>query len=801
MPDNSTFEPQGAVAVSSAISTTPFVPQGAEEVKKNATSQNGASISNGTTPNSVNGGQPDQGGNGYNPALSGKYGLVGTTASQTAEQPANVVTPTQTNSLVQYQQAQAAKQKLVTQYSKIQASPDFQQASQVLTANPYNPQLPPQANKENVDATYQMGQAFLNGGDNVGAQDWYKQTVQKDPNYLPAYQGLGYTALQQNNPKDALNYYSQAKQVNAKLGNTNNPDIENGIANAQYKLGNYGVMKQQADAQIANNDNTPNGLFLKGMAYNGEGDSDNAKKYWQQAAQGDKQYASLALGYITPKDLPVLSDLQAKYGDKVQINSASDLLSLYNYALTLNHNLETDKANEAFKDYADAAYQLDKSYGKDFGIASLPAPAKPYVFTTDSKGNKRFQPEYGSIEDVHQEQGDAMQKIADALEGDAPPELGWMNTINPLAWNQNIGKGIIGGIKNIGEGINTLSDTGNQAVSFKNGQWQADPTDYSKIAQGTGQIASGVIQGGFAAATMVSPELQAWNVGLGTADQLLPQQITEAFNAPVSSFFKAIGVKPSPSVAGWIQTGDTAGNLLLFALAHNLVKAPEGLNGEDIANKLKTGQPLSKNELDWATDVAHNNAGVFAESMKQWTDLMPETMSDEQKNAILPKLNDINNLTGKADQLKEKVAADKTGLFKEQNQLALANLNAEIENQKQEITNLINPKTEEDAVQKQSTGEVLQRQPNEVGETGSEREGVEQQQQGQETTQQGEGEEEVVKPINGVVIHPESIKVDNYEDIHNDFKDLIDAKEAGKYSNTDQYLRNLESKGVLKIEC
>lgn len=74
-------------------------------------------------------------------------------------------------------------------------------------------------------------------------------------------------------------------------------------------------------------------------------------------------------------------------------------------------------------------------------------------------------------------------------------------------------------------------------------------------------------------------------------------------------------------------------------------------------------------------------------------------------------------------------------------------------------------KQTKDAIQESSTGEVLQRQQEEAGITGSERTGVEQSKQGEEVAQEGQAQEEVVKSENKASEPSKSDK--NYQDAQN----------------------------------
>lgn len=196
-------------------------------------------------------------------------------------------------------------------------------------------------------------------------------------------------------------------------------------------------------------------------------------------------------------------------------------------------------------------------------------------------------------------------------------------------------------------------------------------------------------------------------------------------------------------------------------------------NGLEIEGKGLVGVFKDKNKIQIAALdqlVAEQADPTLAQERAKLTNKIDEILSkDEIKSRDLLKVSDLEDqlssydkgiesdpriqvINDKLDKIKEKKDAlyqNESGIEMQKDAQRESKLNEkekELRIEKQKIKNELLQKPKSDAVQIKSTGSVLQRQPEEVGKTGSERTGVEQSEQGQEAASQG-AQENVAREV------------------------------------------------------
>lgn len=140
------------------------------------------------------------------------------------------------------------------------------------------------AETNKAEAYYYLGQIALNNGDKATASSYFDKGIQANANYAYNYVGKGTISLENNNLKEAENFFKQAEKCTKK-----DPKVAIAIAKAYYSV-DPNTYAKQIEKQTSNafkwNPQDPDYYIFKG-------DDLGIKKEWGQAAG---QY-ELAFGY------------------------------------------------------------------------------------------------------------------------------------------------------------------------------------------------------------------------------------------------------------------------------------------------------------------------------------------------------------------------------------------------------------------------------------------------------------------------------------------------------------------------
>jgi tetratricopeptide (TPR) repeat protein len=153
------------------------------------------------------------------------------------------------------------------------------------------------ANPNNVDAVYWLGQTYLGEDDSVSAKALYQKTLTANPNAPLMLVGMGQIALMEHQPSDARNRFETA----ISLTKAKDFNVINAIARANIdaKAGDaaYAIEKMKL---IPDNKRTPEMWTNLGDAYRKMTDGANAQLSYQSALAVDPNYAraSFMIGRI-----------------------------------------------------------------------------------------------------------------------------------------------------------------------------------------------------------------------------------------------------------------------------------------------------------------------------------------------------------------------------------------------------------------------------------------------------------------------------------------------------------------------
>ena len=153
------------------------------------------------------------------------------------------------------------------------------------------------ANPNNVEAAYWLGQVYLGEEDSVSAKNLYQKTLNANPNAPLMLVAMGQIALMENQKSDARNRFETA--ISLSKGKDNNVINAIGRANVDARFGDavYAIEKLKT---IPENKRTAEMWTTLGDAYRKMTDGANAQLSYQGALAVDPNYAraSFMIGRI-----------------------------------------------------------------------------------------------------------------------------------------------------------------------------------------------------------------------------------------------------------------------------------------------------------------------------------------------------------------------------------------------------------------------------------------------------------------------------------------------------------------------
>ena len=153
------------------------------------------------------------------------------------------------------------------------------------------------ANPNNVDAAYWLGQVYLGEEDSVSAKNLYQKTLNANPNAPLMLVAMGQIALMEHQNSDARNRFETA--ISLTKGKDNNVINAIGRANVDARFGEavYAIEKLKT---IPENKRTAEMWSTLGDAYRKMIDGANAQISYQGALTADPNYAraSFMIGRI-----------------------------------------------------------------------------------------------------------------------------------------------------------------------------------------------------------------------------------------------------------------------------------------------------------------------------------------------------------------------------------------------------------------------------------------------------------------------------------------------------------------------
>ncbi|MEP6616342.1 MAG: tetratricopeptide repeat protein [Ginsengibacter sp.] len=145
------------------------------------------------------------------------------------------------------------------------------------------------ANPNNADAVYWLGQALIGQEDIAGAKALYQKSLSANPNSPLLLTGMGHVELYENKPNDARNHFETA--ISLSKGKDANVLNAVGRANVDAKAGDaaYAIEKLKTAADL--NKKSPEIFVNLGDAYRKITDGANAQISYQNALTLDPNYA------------------------------------------------------------------------------------------------------------------------------------------------------------------------------------------------------------------------------------------------------------------------------------------------------------------------------------------------------------------------------------------------------------------------------------------------------------------------------------------------------------------------------